>query len=122
MFPLSHFSAFLSLSLFLCFFLSLFFFFFVLFCFFVLPLLCPLIVHPLSSSPLVSFQSFSIFWQSFISVVVLLSTFPAPSYLRHLSPALSFLSPGFQPLFVLLSLPPLFSSPASVFYWHKGTR
>lgn len=73
-------------------------FFFYLFGFFILFLLSPLISHSLSSSPLVSLQSFSIFWQSFISVVVLLSTFPGPSNLRHLSPALSFLTPAFQPL------------------------
>lgn len=92
------FSAFLSLSLFLSFF----------FCFiwpFILFILSPLIAHSLSRSPLVSFQSFSIFWQSFISVVVLLSTFPGPSYLCHLSHALSLLTPGFQP--IICSLLPL---------------
>lgn len=92
----------------LCFFLSSF----VLSCcvlfgffFFLVSFLHPLTAHCLSSSPFVSLQSFSIFWQSFISVVVLLSTFPGPSYLSHLSPALSLpLSLSFSPY--------LFSSPS----------
>lgn len=67
--------------------------------FFILSLLSALIAHSLSSLPLVSFQSFSILWQSFISVVVLLSTFPGPSYLRHLSPALSFSQSWFSATF-----------------------
>lgn len=83
---------------------------FDLFGFFILSLLSALIAHSLSSLPLVSFQSFSILWQSFISVVVLLSTFPGPSYLRHLSPALSFSQSWFSATF-FYSSPSLHSSP-----------
>lgn len=92
MFPSSHFFQLRSICL--C-----FFHFFDLFGFFILSLLSALIAHSLSSLPLVSFQSFSILWQSFISVVVLLSTFPGPSYLRHLSPALSFSQSWFSATF-----------------------
>lgn len=118
MFLPPHHSALCNLSLFLSsFFLSccvLFGFFFL----FLVSFLCPLTAHSLSSSPFVSLQSFSIFWQSFISVVVLLSTFSGPSYLCHLSPALSlprslsfspylFSSPSHYPSALL----PAFSSP-----------
>lgn len=104
----------------LCFFLPSFFLvvFYLVFFLFLVSFLCPLTAHSLSSSPFVSLQSFSIFWQSFISVVVLLSTFSGPSYLCHLSPALSlprslsfspylFSSPSHYPSALL----PAFSSP-----------
>lgn len=87
--PPHLFSALCNLSSFLSFFLLSFLCFIWLFFLFFVSFLRPLTAHSLSSSPFVSLQSFSIFWQSFISVVVLLSTFPGPSYLCHLSPALS---------------------------------
>lgn len=105
-------------SLFVSFFLLSFLLCFIWLFFFLVSFLRPLTAHSLSSSPFVSLQSFSIFWQSFISVVVLLSTFPGPSYLCHLSPALSlprslsfspylFSSPSHYPSALL----PAFSSP-----------
>lgn len=73
-------------------------------------------------SPLVSFQPFSIFWQSFISVVVLLSTFPCPSYLRHLSLALLFFSSVVFSSY-LFSLPSCHSSPPDhLIYCHNRRR
>lgn len=115
----SHLIFFLLSTISLCFFLPSFFLVvFYLAFFFLVSFLCPLTAHSLSSSPFVSLQSFSIFWQSFISVVVLLSTFSGPSYLCHLSPALSlprslsfspylFSSPSHYPSALL----PAFSSP-----------
>lgn len=61
--------------------------FYFLFVFFSLFVFCSLAsdFSPLLSSPFVSFQSFSVFYHSFISAVVLLSTFPGPSQRHHLS-------------------------------------
>lgn len=64
----------------------------------------PLIAHSISRAPLVSFQSFSILWQSFISVVVLLSTFPGHLTSATCPQLCPFSLLLFRPLFAYLLL------------------
>lgn len=98
MFLPPHHSALCNLSLFLSsFFLSCCVLFGFLFLFLV-SFLCPLTAHSLSSSPFVSLQSFSIFWQSFISFLVHLTSATCPQLSLSLALSLSALICSHLPL------------------------